>query len=149
MGNPVNMTEMIAVFEAIRASFPHLKMRLERDHPHVDLSMDIPRQRGLAFDVSLNLQGDKLHLSAGACWLEWFPCTSADVVARFREAVQGVLSGNFRIVEHCRLGWPVKAELQRPQLDSWQTIGTWSRLYLPFGMKTTRVLQNAGGTDAV
>jgi hypothetical protein len=35
--------------------------------------MEVPRQSGLAFDVILNLQGDELHLSAGAFWLEWFP----------------------------------------------------------------------------
>ena len=45
------MTEMMAVVEAIRASFPHLKMELARDYKQVDLRMHIPRQLGLAFDV--------------------------------------------------------------------------------------------------
>ena len=61
--------------------------------------MDIPSQPGLLFNVSINLQQDELYLDVGARWLEWFPCTDADVVAKFREAVRGVLSGTFRIVE--------------------------------------------------
>jgi hypothetical protein len=149
MGNSVSMTEIMAVFEAIRASFPHLKMELKRNDKQVDLRMHIPRQRGLAFDVNVNLRGGQLHLRAGACTLKWFPRTSADVVARFREAVQGVLSGNFRIVEHCRLGRPIRAELQKPQLHSWQTIGTWRRLHLPWGKKSLQVLQNADGADPI
>jgi hypothetical protein len=72
----VSMTEIIAVFQAIRASFPHLKMELKRNDKQVDLRMHIPRQRGLAFDVNVNLRGGQLHLRAGACTLKWFPRTS-------------------------------------------------------------------------
>ena len=149
MGNSVNMPEMTEVLEAIRASFPHLNMELKHNDKQVEMRMHIPRQRRLAFDVNVNLRGDQLHLRAGACTFRWFPRTSADVVARFREAVQGVLSGNFRIVEHCRLGRPIRAELQKPELHSWQTIGTWSRLHLPWGKKSMRLLQNVDGVDAV
>jgi hypothetical protein len=149
MGNSVNMTEMTEVFEAIRASFPHLNMELKCNDKQVEMRMHIPRQRRLAFDVDVNLRSDQLHLRAGPCTFQWFPCTSADVVASFREAVQGVLSGNFRIVEHCRLGRPIRAELQKPELHSWQTIGTWRRLHLPCGKKSMLVLQNADGADAV
>jgi hypothetical protein len=150
MGNLVNITEMMAVFEAIRAAFPHLKMDLERDKKQVEVRMNIPCQRGLVFDLKVNLRGDELQLCAGACRLfRWSPCTSADVVARFREAVQGLISGNFRIVEYCRLGKPIRAELQKPQQQSWQTIGTWRRFSLPWGKESLQILQNADGADAV
>ena len=59
----MNMTEMMAVVEAIRASFPHLKMELARDYKQVDLRMHIPRQLGLAFDVIVNLRGNELQLA--------------------------------------------------------------------------------------
>src|SRR5262245_41140783 len=103
-------------------------MDLQQEHAHVDLNMDSREQPGLAFDVNLNLQGDELHLSAGSFWLEWFPCTDPDVVARYRDAVTGLLGGRYRIVEHLVGNRPVKAELQSPVGDSWQTVGTWSNL---------------------
>jgi hypothetical protein len=142
MANQVDVGAIETLFESIQGAFPHLTMRLDRHHPHVELNMDIPRQPGLLFDVNLNLQGDELHLSAGSFWLEWFPCTKPDVVAAFEEAVNGVLSGTFRIVEHLRGPRAVKAQLQKPATNGWQTVGTRSTIYLPFGRKSMRVLKN-------
>jgi hypothetical protein len=141
---------MVAVFEGIQAAFPTLRMAVQVDHPHVDVNVDIVRQPGLAFDVNLNQQGDELHLSLGTFWLEWFPCSKPEVVAQYQEAVEGVLSGAFRILEH-RVGrWPVKAQLQRPDGDGWETIGTtghWG-VVVPWP-RTKRVLQNRVRGDAV
>ena len=89
-------------FEKIRAAFPTLTMSLVFDDPHVDLAMEIPAQPGLAFNLDLNLQFDKLHLSASALWVEWFPCTKQERVDDFFEAVAGLLSGRHRILEHWR-----------------------------------------------
>jgi hypothetical protein len=118
-------------------------MELQLEHSHVDLSMDVPHQQELIFDVNLNLQGDELHLSAGSFWLEWFPCTRPDVVERYRDAATGLLSGKYRILEHCIGSRPVKAQLERPQGAGWQTIGTWCNFgtLIPW-RRTTRVLQN-------
>src|SRR5436309_11491651 len=138
MRKTVDVEEVASLFEAIRLAFPQLTMQLDRHHPHVDLNMDIPRQPGLLFDVNIKLQGDELHLDTGALWLEWFPCTDPDVVAKFREAVHGVLSGAFRIVEHLRGTRAVKAELQKPAGRGWEGAGTSGRLYLPLGPKSTR-----------
>ena len=148
MGNSVSMTEIMAVFEAIRASFPHLKMELKRNDKQVDLRMHIPRQRGLAFDVNVNLRGGQLHLRAGACTLKWFPRTSADVVA---PVSRGCPSSVGELEDRRALppGRPIRAELQKPQLHSWQTIGTWRRLHLPWGKKSLQVLQNADGADPI
>ena len=135
---------MIALLEEIRASFPTLRMELQLDHPYLDLNMDARKQPGLAFDVNLNLQGDELHLSAGSFWLEWFPCSDPEVVARYRDAVAGLLSGRYRILEHRVGDRAVKADLQCPDGDSWQTIGSWSNLWRLMPVpRTTRVLQNA------
>ena len=140
---------MIALFQDIRAAFPTLAMSLDDSHesPHVDLNMDVPQQSGLAFAVNLNLQGDELHLSAGAFWVEWFPCTDPNVVARYYDAVTGLLSGRYRIQEYSIGKRPVKAEFQRPIAGGWKTITRWSNLgtLIPW-RRSTRVLKN-GSTE--
>jgi hypothetical protein len=105
----------ISTFERIRVAFPALAMNLDLHHKHVDLAMDIPAQPGLSFHIHLNLQNvDELHLSASALWVEWFPCTNPKRVEEYFEAVSGLLSGQFRILEHWRGRRAVKAKLQRP-----------------------------------
>jgi hypothetical protein len=137
---------MIRLFEEIRDAFPHLSMQLDLEPAQVDLDMDIPQQQGLAFNVNLNLQGDELHLSAGAFWLEWFPSTNPEVVQAYREAVLSLVSGAYRILEHHRGGRPFKAELQKPIGASWQTIGTWYGWAWPFPRRTVqKVLRNVPG----
>jgi hypothetical protein len=124
-------------------------MRLDRRPDNVDLNLDIAQQPGLGFDINLNLQGDELHLSAGFLWLSWFPCDQPAIAAKYRDAVQGLISGRLRIVEHYRGSRPVKAELQEPVGDGWQTIGTRTGIPWPFSRRTTiRVLQNEIPTRA-
>jgi len=143
MTRKADKQEIVKLFKAIQAEFPHLDMPLEYDHPHLDLNMDIPRQEGLAFDINVYLDGDELHLCAGCFRLEWFPCNEADMVEKFRKAVCGLLSGRYRIVEHYRGTQPVKAQLQRPEGNAWQTIGTYRKLHIPFPWhKTKKILQN-------
>jgi hypothetical protein len=121
-------------------------MELSLQDPHVDLNMDIPPQPGLAFFVNLNLQGDELHLSAGNLWLKWFPCTRSAIVDQYRDAVTGLLSGRYRILEYYIGPWAVKTQLQRQEAKEWQTIGTWTTLgaAVPWP-KVRRVLQNVEG----
>jgi hypothetical protein len=143
MRKEVDRSAMIRLFEEIRDAFPQLSMRLDHDPPNVDLNMDIPEQPGLTFDMNLNLQGDELHLNAGAFWLEWFPCTRPDVVQAYRETVHGLLSGIYRIRERHRGGRPFKAELQKPDQGGWQTIGTWNGWAWPFPRRSVeKIVQN-------
>ena len=135
----------LSTFEKIRAAFPALTMNLVLDDPHVDLAMDIPAQPGLPFKVDLNLQNlDELHLSASALWVEWFPCTKPKSVDRYFEAVSGLLSGEFRILEHWRGRRPVKAQLQRPISSGWESVVTWVdvSVIVPWPKKTLKVVQN-------
>jgi hypothetical protein len=105
--------------------------------------MRIPAQPGLRFDVELNLQNrDELHVSAGALWVEWFPCTHPAEAEAYFDAVAGLLSGRLRILEHRRGTRAVKAELQRPSGSDWETIATWATLSLPWPRKTFVVVQN-------
>ena len=131
------------VFSRIQQAFPHLKMNLELNPEHVDLALDIPEQEGLGFSIGLNLQWDELHLQAGAFWLEWFPCQYPEKSQAYFNAVCGLISGRFRILEHCRGNRVVKAWLQEPDGAGWKTIGRWSSMHLPLPwLNTTRELRN-------
>ena len=113
----------LSAFETLRSRFPGLSMNLNLHHPQVDAAMDIPTQPGLSFKVHLDLQNlDELHLSASALWCSWFPCTDPKKVERYIEAVSGLLSGEFRILEHWRGRRWVKVQLQRPDGSDWKTV---------------------------
>ncbi len=129
--------------EGIRRAFPNLQLEVDDDHPHVDASVDIPTQPGLAFDVNINLQNDELHLSAGEFWVEWFPCGDAAVFNNFMDAVVGLLSGRYRILEYLVGSTTARAELQRPSSAGWETIATRSTplIFLPW-RRSTRVIRN-------
>lgn len=144
--NEDNKDLAVQIFCRIQELFPNLKMEFDLEPEHVDVNVDIPKQEGLLFDVNLNLQNlDELHFSVGSSfWLEWFPCSDEKVSQQYFEAVSGVLSGNYRILEHHRGKKVVKAQLQRPDGSGWKTIGTHRCLHLPFPFKkTTTMLRNA------
>ena len=131
-------------FERIREAFPSLEVVEDTSAP-VELSLDIPVQSGMKHRVNMNLQNaDELHFSVGAFWLEWFPCTDPARVDLYVEAVTGFISGRLRVLEHYRGKRCIKAELQEPANEGWNTIGTWSTLSLPIPWRTERrVISNA------
>lgn len=134
----------LSTFERVRAMFPGLVMNLDLHPLRVELAMDIPTQPGLLFNVHLNLQnGDELHLNAPGFWVEWFPCTKPERVEKYYEAVSGLLSGRFRILQRCRGTRVVKASLQCPTRGRWKTItGCWHLWSFPWPPKTFKVVQN-------
>ncbi|MCZ6605653.1 MAG: hypothetical protein O7A03_10995 [Alphaproteobacteria bacterium] len=132
------------VFEEIASAFPNLKSRIHEDEP-VELSMDIPKQDGLDFDIKLNNQNyDELHFGVGYFWCGWFPCTDRQKVEEYKKSVIGFIAGDYRILEHLRGRRAVKAELQVPKNESWITVASSSwGLPWPFPrQKTYRVVQN-------
>ncbi len=134
---PDTMQIASAAFSKIAEKFSHLKITEDKNVP-VEISLTIPEQTGLKHKVWLCLQNnDELHFSVGHFWLEWFPCTKPEKVESYIDAVTGFLAGNYRIVEHYRGKRCVKAELQKPEGNDWQTIGTWGTLSLPFPRKKT------------
>lgn len=140
-----NINIATEVFDRIQKKFPNISMRIGNQHHVLDLWMDIPKQDGLKFDIHLNLQNnDELHMTvAGNFWLEWFSCTDKVNVERYVEAVSGLLSGKYRILEHYRGKKAVKAELQSPKDGGWKTIGTWSTMSFPFPWKKNyNIVQN-------
>jgi hypothetical protein len=96
----------------------------------------------------MNLQNrDELHLNAGEHFCaEWFPCDDAEVFQRYLEAVRGVLSGRFRIMERFVFGKAVEAQLQRPSAGAlWQTVATSSNLGILIPWKRRcRIVKNEG-----
>jgi hypothetical protein len=133
---------------------PSLTVQRNPSPSDVDAELTIPSQPGLPFEIWLSIKGDELHLAAGAFWLEWFPSTDPTRVAEYHDAVVGLVSGRYRIVEVARGGTPVKAVLQRPGQTGWESIGSWHTLKAlwTFGPRSERVLQavhpGSGGTAA-
>jgi hypothetical protein len=127
----VEVERFDAVVDRIRAVFPKLRVDVRKDHPHVHAIADLPVQPGLEFEISFNLQNrDELHLNAGRhFWVEWFPCGQQEVFHQFSDAVIGLISGEYRIVESYLFGRAVKAQLERPsESGGWEGITTWSNL---------------------
>lgn len=138
----------LRLFEDLRSELPGLRIEINPDDPNVEISVEIPQQPGLAFDVHLNFQNsDELHLGAGdVFWCSWFPSSDAEVIKRYHEAVLGVISGQYRIVEYRRWGYRVRATLQAPGPEGWQTVARSAAGFLsliPFRWgERDRVLQN-------
>jgi len=134
------------VFEEIAASSLPLRCSIQADPiRELALTLDFEVQPGLLFPVSANLQNvDELHLNVGTFfWYEWFPCRDPAVTTAFRQAVHGVLSGEYRVVEFCRKNRPFKAELQRTENGAWKTVATSTSVRPPsFTRARTRILQN-------
>ena len=132
------------IFSRIQEAFPTLETRIYSEDPR-DLCMEILRQDGLLFDVFLKLQNDdELHLRAGYFGSEWIPCTDEIKAKAYVDAVCGLLSGEYRIVEYYQGGKPVKAELQDLGLNGWETLALKYSLTfpLPWQEKSTKILQN-------
>jgi hypothetical protein len=124
-------------FAEIAARFPWLQQIEGRDVP-VELSVTIPVQPGIKQEIRLCLQNhDELHFSVGHFCLEWFPCTDPKRVSEYVDAVCGFVVGESRIMEQYRGNRCVKAQLQAPYQGKWNTIGTWTRLSLPFPWSVT------------
>jgi hypothetical protein len=133
--------------EELRASFPDLTCDVSFDHPELDAVAEFPPQPGLSFEVSINLQNlDELHLNAGELWTSWFPCGDEEVFRAFIDAVSGVLSGRYRVVQEFVFGISTGAELQRPAGNAWETITGNTTMFpalIPWWRERT-VLQNTG-----
>src|ERR1700730_16887430 len=105
--------------------------------------------RRILLTQRLNLPNeDELHLVVGKLfWCEWFPCIDPKKVQSFRDAVEGVLSGEYRVVEFYRGNRAVKAGLQQIENDLGTKIATSAKLIRPFfGRMRTQVVQNAPDT---
>ena len=143
-----NLDTAYAAFEQIIANCAPLKHELREtpEHEAIDLTLRFPEQPGLLFEVELNLVGVELHLNASAFWCEWFSTKNPKRVAAFIDAATGLLIGEHRLLETLRDQKPVRSKLQFRQDDGWVTDVAWSRIHLPFGKKSERIIQNTAFT---
>ena len=111
----------------------------------LDLNLDIPRQRGLLFDVNLNLQIDEVFLEAGAFRGSWFPCGEESVRRLCRQEVAGLLSGDYRIVESTEARQRRRQECKNPTVPPGRLLRL-GVLNVPLPWpRRRRVLQNRPG----
>ncbi|OAB25943.1 hypothetical protein SAMN05444395_10515 [Flavobacterium fryxellicola] len=131
-------------FKEIQNRFPHLIMTLDYDDEFVDLSMEIPKQSGIDFDICLNLQNeDELHIVTNYLWCQFFSAHSELLVEKFFESVVGLINGNYRILQYVRNDEVYKAFLQKPKDDNWETIYKgYQKIRMPWTTVKKNVIQN-------
>ena len=103
-------------------------LRIEkREDDCVELSMDLPRQDGLNYEIWLCLQNyDELWFCVG----DLFTCSMfpyLEIKNEFASYLRGALSGDYRIVTYTRARTirPSISELQKPVADGWETVFTY------------------------
>jgi hypothetical protein len=137
------ITRFEEALSVLREQFPGLRIESVPASGGLEAAVEIPRQVGLDFDVSINLQNfDELHLSASNFWVEWFPCEEEEVFSRFIEACVALLSGRGRLVESYLGGRAVSSRLEVLLEDgSWRSLATWSNLlaFIPWRRRVVLV----------
>jgi hypothetical protein len=147
VGRAIELERFRELLAIIRAEFPDLALSRTEQAEQVDAAVDIPVQPSLSFAMHINLQGDELHLNVGkGFWVEWFPCGDRQVFNDFVDAVRGLISGEYRIVESLARGRITSARLQAPVGDRWKTLARWGGfdvLVRLTGIRKENILQNS------
>jgi len=112
------------VVAMVRQEFPHLEMKVSREHRVVDAYAFLPSQPGLDFDVHLDLQGDALSMCVVGLWAEMFPCGKPRIFDSIMLAVRGVLSGKYRIRKSYAGSHVTAIQLERPENGRWIPVAT-------------------------
>ena len=136
---------VIKSLRELQAAFPTLSMKLD-EHPRFDLLATFPRQPGLTFDISVEMEGDVLHLTVGQhLVLELWTHNHPERITEAIDDVRGLLAGGYRVVLYRQGETVVGAELQTP--TNWEVVGAWwefnQAAELPRQQFSTQVLQNA------
>ncbi len=130
--------------EQIQAEFPHLKIVEESEPSYVEWAATIPKQDGLDFDVSFNLQNnDELHLEAEGLWISFLPCSEPKAKNAFMDSVRGLLSGRYQIAFHSIGPFSLGATLQKSDDGNWKSIGgAGESMLFPRFLKRIRTIRN-------
>jgi hypothetical protein len=131
-------------FKEIQKKFPDLTMIIDYENKNVDLSMTIPKQNGIDFEIELNLQNeDELHISTDYIWCQFFSAESEELVNIFYESVIGLINGEYRILQFVRNNKVYKTFLQKPNGNNWKTIYSGNeRIRMPWTRVKENVIQN-------
>jgi hypothetical protein len=131
------------LFKGIQNEFPKMRMILDFEAKYVELSLDIPKQEGLDFDINLNLQTDELHISTTFLWAQTFPITSQEVRDYFLEDVIGLIKGEYRVKQFLRNGEVCKSILQKPENSEWENRDThYLKITFPWLNYEENIIQN-------
>jgi len=131
-------------FKTIQEVFPNLTMNIVYTHEQLDLSMDIPKQPGLDFNINVNLQNiDEIHISTKYIHCSFFSAKSQYIVDMFYQAVQGLINGNYRIVQFHKRGKLYKSLLQCFKDNEWVTANTeFYKMSWPWTKYEKTIIQN-------
>jgi hypothetical protein len=110
------------------------------DEPNMDLLMEVPAQKGLAFTLTLGLPDtDRLNIGFEGLWMHFFPSSrKQDLV---RALLDGIVEGSCRLAIHRQFGLVTSRVLERRVDGAWQPVYTAHGLAIPF--VTTHVTYTA------
>ncbi|MFA5835240.1 MAG: hypothetical protein WDA22_17305 [Bacteroidota bacterium] len=133
----------VKAVDIIRTRFPNLDSELILEHPNVDAELNILPQAGLKFGISINLQDDELFLSTKSLSASWFPCWNQQKFDEFISAVDGLISGTYRIVEYSIGRFVGKSELQLNKENQWIKIAvSYSPIFILHLFHKKNIYQN-------
>ena len=117
------MKDHTAEAEALFRAFAERNSLIIRkvDEPNVELLMEIPRQSGLSFDLTVGLQNaDELNIGFEGFWSYIFPFDQKRELVS--SLLDGIVSGACRLAVHRQFGVVVKRVLERRVGDRWEPI---------------------------
>ncbi len=132
------------LFQGVAAEL-ELDIAIDEDVP-VEVSMTLPKQGGLKFEIWLCLQNiDELWFSVDDVFTtSRFPCQ--EVIGDFRDDLVGFIKGDLRIrvISHAKTGKVRSSFLERKDAGEWQVVSTYGRgIRLRLFVETTeKIIQN-------
>lgn len=114
------------------------------DEPDVDLLMRVPRQPGLAFELTLALQNaDEVNIGFEDFWSYFFPFEEKRALVE--SMLDGIATGHCRLAIHRQFGRIVKRVLERRTDVSWQPVyAAVTRLQIPWIGTAVSDIDNCG-----
>lgn len=135
-------TEAEALFRAFAER--HSLTIQKIDEPNVELLMEIPRQPGLSFDLTLGLQNaDELNIGFEGFWSYLFPFDQKRELVS--SLLDGIKSGACRLAVHRQFGFVVKRVLERRVGDNWEPVYHALGFGVPFIGTSVAYLSNSEG----
>ena len=112
------------------------------DEPNMDLLMEVPAQKGLAFTLTLGLQDtDRLNIGFEGLWAHFFPLSQKQ--AHVRALLDGIVDGSCRLAIHRQFGIVTRRVLERRVDGVWQSVYTAHGLAIPFVPTHVTCIANA------
>jgi hypothetical protein len=116
---------LVRALHELQATLPNLAMTVD-NNPPFDLLATFPRQAGLNFDITVEMDGDEVHLTVGPhLVLELWTHDHPERIAEAIDDIRGLLDGTYRVVVYRQWETVVGTELQAPKAPGWEVVGGW------------------------